>query len=103
MIKHSTLHTNPKLTPAPERDNWHGLKWMMLSVVASSAMTIAARIASQELDSRMVVLGRGGLTLIIMLALLTISTKLRKELQFTDLRGHLTRGFLIAISTQMGF
>ena len=103
MAKHSALGTNPNLTPTPQRDNWYGLKWMMLSVVASSAMTIAARIASQELDSRMVVLGRGGLTLITMLALLAISTKLRKKLQFTDLRGHLIRGFLIAISTQMGF
>jgi drug/metabolite transporter (DMT)-like permease len=103
MAKHSSHGTAPNLVPATERDNWRGLKWMMLSVIASSAMTIAARIASEELDSRMVVLGRGALTLITMLALLAISTKLREKLQFTDLRGHLIRGFLIAISTQMGF
>jgi drug/metabolite transporter (DMT)-like permease len=76
---------------------------MMLSVVASSAMTIAARIASQDLDSRMVVLGRGALTFIAILAVLAVSAKLRAKLQFTDVRGHLIRGFLIAISTQMGF
>ena len=103
MAKHSSHGTAPNLVPATERDNWRGLKWMMLSVIASSAMTIAARIASEELDSRMVVLGRGALTLITMLALLAVSTKLRGKLQFTDLRGHLIRGFLIAISTQMGF
>lgn len=103
MAKHSIHGTTPNLTPAPERDNWRGLKWMLLSVVASSAMTIAARVASQELDSRMVVLGRGALTLIAMLALLAVSAKLRGKLQFTDIRGHLIRGFLIAISTQMGF
>jgi drug/metabolite transporter (DMT)-like permease len=71
--------------------------------VASSAMTIAARIASQELDSRMVVLGRGALTLIAMFALLALSDKLRRKLQFTNPRSHLIRGFLVAISTQMGF
>ncbi|MDG1235765.1 MAG: DMT family transporter [Amylibacter sp.] len=103
IAKHSSNGTAPNLGPATERDNWRGLKWMMLSVIASSAMTIAARIASEELDSRMVVLGRGALTLITMLALLAVSTKLRGKLQFTDLRGHLIRGFLIAISTQMGF
>ena len=103
MAKHSSPGTAPNLVPATERNNWRGLKWMVLSVIASSAMTIAARIASEELDSRMVVLGRGALTLITMLALLAISTKLREKLQFTDLRGHLIRGFLIAISTQMGF
>ncbi len=103
MAKHSIHGTTPNLTPAPERDNWRGLKWMMLSVVASSAMTIAARVASQELDSRMVVLGRAALTLIAILAVLAVSSKLRGKLQFTDMRGHLIRGFLIAISTQMGF
>jgi drug/metabolite transporter (DMT)-like permease len=103
MAKHSIHGTTPNLTPAPERDNWRGLKWMMLSVVASSAMTIAARIASQDLDSRMVVLGRGALTFIAILAVLAVSAKLRAKLQFTDVRGHLIRGFLIAISTQMGF
>lgn len=103
MARHSIHGTVPNLTPAPERDNWRGLKWMLLSVVASSAMTIAARIASQDLDSRMVVLGRGVLTLIAILALLALSAKLRGKLQFTDVRGHLIRGFLIAISTQMGF
>lgn len=103
MAKHSIHGTTPNLTPAPERDNWRGLKWMMLSVVASSAMTIAARIASQDLDSRMVVLGRGALTFIAILAVLAVSAKLRAKLQFTDVQGHLIRGFLIAISTQMGF
>jgi drug/metabolite transporter (DMT)-like permease len=103
MAKHSIHGTIPNLDPAPERDNWRGLKWMLLSVVASSAMTIAARVASQELDSRMVVLGRGVLTLIAILALLAVSAKLRGKLRFTNPRSHLIRGFLIAISTQMGF
>ncbi|MCO4826035.1 MAG: DMT family transporter [Amylibacter sp.] len=103
MAKHSIYGTTANMTPAPERDNWRGLKWMFLSVVASSAMTIAARIASQELDSRMVVLGRGALTLIAMFALLALSAKLRRKLQFTNPRSHLIRGFLVAISTQMGF
>ncbi|WGI21279.1 DMT family transporter [Amylibacter sp. IMCC11727] len=103
MPKHSIYGTTPNTTAAPERDNWRGLKWMLLSVVASSAMTIAARVASQELDSRMVVLGRGLLTLIAILALLAFSANIRRKLQFTDIRGHLVRGFLIAISTQMGF
>jgi drug/metabolite transporter (DMT)-like permease len=103
MAKHSIHGTIPNLDPAPERDNWRGLKWMLLSVVASSAMTVAARVASQELDSRMVVLGRGALTLIAILALLAVSAKLRGKLRFTNPRSHLIRGFLIAISTQMGF
>ena len=91
------------VAPAPVRDNWRGLKWMLVSVLASSAMTLAARFASQDMDSRMVVLARGGLTLMAMLALFALSSNLRRKLQFTDVRAHLIRGILIALSTQMGF
>lgn len=91
------------ITPNPLRDNWRGLQWMFLSVVVSSGMTIAARFASQELDSRVVVLMRGTLTLLLILTLLVISKKLRGQLKFSQPGSHLLRGTLVAISTQLGF
>lgn len=103
MSKHSIFGTTPQSQSVPDRDNWRGLKWMLLSVIASSAMTLAARVASQELDSRMVVLGRAALTLIAFCIVLAMLPKLRAKLQFSNPRDHLIRGFLIAISTQMGF
>jgi drug/metabolite transporter (DMT)-like permease len=91
------------IEPSPKRDNWRGLKWMMLSVVTSSAMTIAARFASQELESRMVVMMRAGLTLILMLMLFAASSNLRSKLKFSQPKQHIIRGILITISTHAGF
>lgn len=91
------------INPNPERDNWRGLKWMLLSVVSSSAMTIAARFASQELDSRLIVLMRGMLTFVMLMVLLALFKKLRAQLSFTQPSAHIWRGILVALSTQMGF
>ena len=108
MARHNAQIIGPgtstlRVPAGAERDNWRGLKWMLISVLASSIMALAARFASQELDSRLVVLARGVLTFASMLVLFAVSSNLRSKLHFTDLRAHLIRGVLIAISTQMGF
>lgn len=84
-------------------DNAHGLRWMLFSVLSSSAMTIAARYASWELDSRLVVLYRAGLTLLAVAVALMIWPALRHRLKVTRWRDHLMRGLLIAISTHLGY
>ncbi len=89
--------------PAAERDNWRGTRWMAVSVLASSAMTIAVRGVALELDSRLVVLYRSGLTaLLIVLALILISP-LRKKLRFSKPWQHVIRGSFVGVSTQLGF
>lgn len=84
-------------------DNWRGMRWMLLSVVGSSAMTLAARAASWELDSRLVVLYRGGLTTLAILLLVLVMPGFRDKLRITRWRDHLLRGVLIALSTHLGF
>ena len=91
------------VAPGDERDNWRGLKWMMLSVLSSSAMTIATRYATLELDSRMVVLMRGLLTLALLAAMLAASAKMRGTIQFSKPFSHLFRGILVTVSTHLGF
>lgn len=87
----------------PDTDNWRGIRWMLVSVAGSSAMTLAARAASWELDSRLVVLYRGGLTTLALLALLLVVPAVRDKLRITRWRDHLVRGVLIALSTHLGF
>lgn len=84
-------------------NNLRGIGWILLSVGASSAMTVAVRGAAVSLDSRMVVLLRASLTLVALLVAILVFTRLRKQLSFTLPWLHLSRGALIAVSTHLGF
>jgi drug/metabolite transporter (DMT)-like permease len=106
--RHSTHISGPgptalPVSPAPERDNMRGLAWIAVSVVASSAMAIAVRGASQELDSPMVVMLRAGLTSLLLLAVILPVTPLRRQLRCSRPWLHVLRGTLIAVSTNLGF
>ncbi|MHA3915998.1 DMT family transporter [Halovulum sp. GXIMD14793] len=95
----STATTRPDFAV----DNLRGIGWILLSVAASSAMTVAVRAASLAVDSRMVVLLRAGITLLVLLAAILLVARLRRQLRFTRPWLHVTRGAMIAISTHLGF
>ena len=94
--------------PAPQTeevqyDNLKAISWLLLSVVASSAMTIAVRLMSFDLDPRMIVLLRFGITFAILLAAIIAVSELRAKLKFSLPRLHLVRGMCMAVSTHLGF
>lgn len=87
--------------PAREQpDNARGLAWMFFSVVTASAMSVAVRYVAADVDSRMVVTLRAGVTTLIILAVLPL---IWRKLRFTSPRDHLIRGALIGFSTHLGF
>jgi drug/metabolite transporter (DMT)-like permease len=98
------MHPN---TPAPETpfaiNNIKGILWILLSVVSSSAMTIAVRGSALTLDSRMVVLLRSGITLVALTVVVILFSRWRRQLSFTKPWLHVTRGLMIAVSTHLGF
>lgn len=98
--------SSPTATPVPpaaEKNNLKAIVWMLISVVGASAMTIGVRQASLDVDSRMIVLFRAGISTIFILIAIGMFTKVRSQLRFSKPMLHLFRGSLIAFSTQMGF
>ena len=88
------------IPPRESRDNARGLAWMFFSVLTASAMSVAVRFVAEEVDSRMVVTLRAGITTGILLLLLPF---LRRHLRFTSPRDHLLCGAMIGFSTHLGF
>jgi drug/metabolite transporter (DMT)-like permease len=66
-------------------------------------MSISVRGASLEIDTRLIVFHRFAAALIILLLIAACSSKLRRELRFTDPKSHITRGVLIGFATLGGF
>ncbi len=89
--------------PAPVIDNFRALVWILISVVSASLMTIAVRQVSLEIDSRMIVLLRAGITTLLILAALVVASPLRRQMRFSRPVLHLFRGTLIGLSTHLGF
>ncbi|SET21739.1 DMT family transporter [Oceanicella actignis] len=83
-------------------DNLRGVAWMLFSVAAASAMTVAVRALSEDIDSRMIVFLRAGVTLALIAPLLALPA-FRARLRFSRPWMHAARGLMIAVSTQMGF
>ncbi len=94
--------TKPANLP-PKADNMRALWWILISVAGSSAMAVAVRDLSSQLDSRMIVLLRSGVSTGIIILALLLFVRLRGQLKFSRPLAHLVRGTLIAASTQMGF
>ncbi len=90
----------PGAAPA---NNLLGAAWMLFSVATASAMTVAVRALADDMDSRMVVFLRAGVTLAAILALLAVLPRFRRSLRFSRPRMHLARGAMIGLSTQLGF
>ncbi|MEL7275512.1 MAG: DMT family transporter [Pseudomonadota bacterium] len=94
----------PDLSIEPaHRDNLRGLTWILFSVIASSAMSVAVRPVSLEVDSRMVVMLRAGITCGLLLVAIPLIWRYRDRMRFSRPRDHLIRGALIAFSTHLGF
>jgi drug/metabolite transporter (DMT)-like permease len=95
--------TATPIDPAPVQDNFRGLVWAFVSVLGASLMTLAVRGVSLEVDSRMAVMFRAGITSLLIVIGLILFTKLRRQLQFSRPGMHLLRGSLIGVSTNLGF
>lgn len=91
------------LPPIGDYQNIKAILWLLLSVFASSAMTIAVRVMSFDLAPPMIVLLRFGITAILLLGAILVARELRTKLSFTRPRLHLIRGLCMAISTHLGF
>ena len=84
-------------------DNLRAIWWILLSVAGSSAMAIAVRDVSTQIDSRMIVFLRSGITTALIFLALVLFIGLRRKLRFSRPLKHLIRGMLIAVSTHLGF
>ncbi len=101
---------NPAPTPPPisanlphKVDNLRAVWWILLSVLGSSAMAVAVRDLSGQIDSRMIVFLRSAISSGVILMALVGVARLRARLRFSQPWRHLIRGSLIAASTHMGF
>ena len=97
-----TTVANTPIAPV-EYENIKAISWLLVSVVASSAMTIAVRVMSFDLDPRMIVLLRFGITAILLLVAIIALSDLRAKLSFSHPRLHVIRGLCMAVSTHLGF
>jgi len=89
--------------PAPIRDNVRGIIWALVSVFGASLMSLSVRAVTLEVDSRMVVMARAGITTLIVLVALVLFSRLRRQLRISKPWTHLLRGSLIGVSTNLGF
>lgn len=84
-------------------DNVRAISWILLSVMASSAMTIAVRQSSLEIDTRMVVFLRFAAGTVLLAVYYLWWRRDGSRLRFSRPVLHLVRGLLMAISTHLGF
>ena len=84
-------------------ENWRGMLWAFLAVLAASAMSLSVRGASLEIDPRLIVLYRFVFGFLILIVILGSSPSQRQKLTFSDPKLHIIRGILIAVSTLFGF
>lgn len=107
MTNNYTPPSEPGPTAAPiavaERDNMQGIVWALVSVVGASAMTLAVRGVTLEVDSRMAVLFRAGITSVLIAVAVLMFASARRALRFSRPGQHLLRGALIGVSTNLGF
>ena len=90
--------------PEPEvYENLRAISWLLLSVAASSAMTIAVRVMSFEMHPSMIVFLRFSFTSVLLFALVLVFQRYREQMTFTQPGSHLIRGLFMAISTHLGF
>lgn len=108
MIDHpSEVPPGPAQTPGPDsgvmHDNVRGVSWLLFSVVTASMMALSVREMTLSMDSRMVVFLRAAIATAMIACIFLPVARWRRKIRFSNMRGHLLRGSLIAISTQLGF
>ena len=65
--------TAPQISAPPSSaDNLRAMGIMVISVIASSAMTLFVRELSQVMDTRLIVFYRAFLTMLVMIAIIAI-------------------------------
>ena len=89
--------------PTHNIDNLRAIWWILLSVLGSSAMSVAVRDLSGQIDSRAIVFLRGAISSGAILLAVIFFARLRAQLKFSQPAGHIIRGTLIAGSTHLGF
>ncbi len=100
----ATEEPTPDLTVSPfVPDNIKAISWILLSVLGSSAMAIAARQASYDIDSAMIVFLRFTATAMLLVLLMVIRPTPETKLRFSRPYLHLTRGLLMGVSALLGF
>ncbi|MEM9641457.1 MAG: DMT family transporter [Pseudomonadota bacterium] len=98
----------PLSQPAPagrsttDPDNIRGILWMLVSVVGASAMSVAVRELSTDVDSRMIVVLRSAIIMAGLAVALIVLPKTR-DMHFSRPGLHILRGGLIGLSTHLGF
>ena len=89
--------------PPHQIDNLRAVWWILLSVLGSSAMAIAVRDVSAQIDSRTIVFLRSAISSGAILLALIGFARLRAQLRFSQPLRHLVRGSFIAVSTHLGY
>lgn len=84
-------------------DNLQAIWWILLSVVGSSAMSVAVRDVSTQLDSSAIVFLRSIMATGLILVAALLFARLRRQMRFSQPVKHLVRGTLIGSSTYFGF
>jgi len=84
-------------------DNLRAIWWILLSVAGASAMTVAVRDVSADLDSRAILFFRSILATGLLLLGIGFYARFRRQMRFSKPFGHLIRGTLIGSSTYFGF
>ncbi len=102
-MKINSSSTTHLANPSPKTDNFRDVIWILVSVLGSSAMAVAVRDVSIQLDSRMIVFLRSGISTGLILLALLLFAGLRHQLKFSKPLSHILRGSLIAGSTHAGF
>lgn len=90
-------------SPKPQTDNLRGAMWLLFSVVTASAMSLAVRELSAQLDSRMIVMLRGLVILGGLILLAPLFPSRVRGMRFSRPWLHGVRGALIGLSTHLGF
>ncbi|MBL1435628.1 MAG: DMT family transporter [Rhodobacteraceae bacterium] len=96
-------HPRKPANPPHKVDNLRAVWWILLSVLGSSAMAIAVRDISTQIDSRTIVFLRSVISSGVILLALILFARLRAHLRFSRPAQHLIRGSVIAASTHLGF
>ena len=102
MNPHPSLKQKAAILPH-KPDNLRAIWWILLSVAGASAMTVAVRDVSADLDSRAILFFRSILATGLLLLGIVFYARFRRQMRFSKPFGHLIRGTLIGSSTYFGF
>ncbi len=96
----------PKIIPPRQpnkTDVMRGFIWAFAAVIAASVITVAIRGAAEYMDTRMIVLVRFWVTVLVGGLALMMFSGLRGQVRFSQPKRHILRGLFIALATHFGF